>query len=152
MNDITLSTFSVPMPATPAKPKLVRVVRRGSTVDVYFKPGNGPIINGVGLAIAVHDGQQIQLRIPADQLRAIGRKTGIGEAAQAAEYEARVPDVDPTVPITIAMDTFDADRLSPPSRTHVRAAIKSTSSTRLLSIIRTELLKRASKRSARHRR
>jgi hypothetical protein len=146
MNDITLSTFREPMPATPAKPKLVRVVRRGSTVDVYVKPGDGPIINGVGLAIAVHDGQQIQLRIPADQLRAIGRKTGLGSAAQAPEYEAKVPDVDPTVPITIAVDTFDADRLSPTTRTHVRAAIKSTSSRRLLSVIRTELLKRARRR------
>jgi hypothetical protein len=130
---MTLSSFTTPPLPTPRPPEILRTVRDRATVHVYFDPGNAPVADGIGLALAADNGQQFQEQFGPSQLHAVGRLGGIGAARQAREYEVTIPSVDPTVPIHVAIDAANAGNLSPTSRlSSVRPAISSISESRFL--------------------
>lgn len=119
---IVLSTYTAPALPTPTAPKLVKVVRRGSTVDVYFKPGNATLTEGLSLTLSTGAGQQLDLTVPAGQLHAVGSLRGIAAARQAREYMFTVPDVDPTESIDLTLQDANEGKLSGLARRNDLAA------------------------------
>jgi hypothetical protein len=105
---IMLNSFKSPRLPKPKPPKILKILRVGTTVDVYFAPGNAPVASGgVGLALATAGGQQFDDTFAAGQLHAIGRLTGIGAAKQAREYMVSIPQVDPTEKINVGLAGFN---------------------------------------------
>jgi hypothetical protein len=118
--EITLGTFTSPAVAAPRAPKIVKIVRDGSTVKVYLDPGNAPIANGIGLALTTADGQEFNETFTGNALHAIGSMSGIGAAAQAGEYWVEIADVDPTEHIQVAIDGSNDGLLGKTSLIHAR--------------------------------
>ncbi len=98
---IMLSSFTSPPLRTPDAPRIVKIARIGTTVEVYFHPGNAPISNGIGLALATAGGQQFEQTINGSDLHPVGPLEGIGAAKQASEYMVSIADVDPTEKINL---------------------------------------------------
>jgi hypothetical protein len=135
---ITASSFTPPPEPAPRPPKIIKVVRDGSGVDVYFDPGNAPIANGIGLALTARNGQQLQDTFTAGQLHPAGRLVGIGAAKQAREYRVSIALVDPTVSIQVSIDGSNDGKLSAASRPlSMRPVVSSISESRLLASLKT---------------
>jgi hypothetical protein len=129
---LVLSSYRAPALPTPSAPSIVKIVRLGSTVDVYFKPGDAPITEGVGLALSAGNGLTIEGRTPFSRLHAVGARHGLGAAAQAGEYMLSIHHVDPTVSVDIALDDSSAGKLSATTRRYVRPSVRSISEAALL--------------------
>jgi hypothetical protein len=129
---IVLSSYKAPALPTPSAPSIVKIVRLGSTVDVYFKPGDAPITEGVGLALSAGNGLTIEGRTPFSRLHAVGARRGLGAAAQAGEYMLSIHHVDPTVSVEIALDDSSGGKLSATTRRYLRPSVKSISESALI--------------------
>jgi hypothetical protein len=101
---LVLSTFTSPPLPKPSKPKIVKIVRAGTSVQVYFQPGTAPVSNGFGFALATGAGQTIEETVSPGELTPVGPMSGIGAAAQAGEYMVTIPNVDPTQTINLGVD------------------------------------------------
>jgi FG-GAP repeat len=141
---LTLSTYKAPALPTPGAPTIDKVVRLGSTVDVYFNPHGAFVKEGVGLALEAGNGMVIQGHVAFKRLHAIGRHRGLGAAGQAGEYMLSITHVDPTVSINIAIDDSVAGQLSATARRVLGPAIHPISELELLS--REHTLPRAHRR------
>lgn len=134
--EITLSSLGTPAVTAPRPPKILKIGRDGSTVNVFFQPGDDPVANGIGLALTAANGEVIQDRFTASQMRPFGPLRGIGAARQAHEYEVSIPNVDPTVHIEIAIDGSNDGMLSRTSTVSLRPLVRSISEPRLVSGLR----------------
>jgi len=130
---ITLTRFNPPAAAAPTTPRVVKLVREGSTVQVYFKPGDAPIANGVELALATGDGIRMEETFSGSRLQPVGKLVGIGAGKQAKEYMITISDVDPSSSIRVVLQDSNFDHFSPVTRLPwIGANIRSISETRLL--------------------
>jgi hypothetical protein len=135
--ELTLATFTSPPVAAPRAPKIVKDVRDGSTVKVYFDPGNAPIANGIGLALTTANGQEFNDTFTGKGLHAVGPMQGIGAAAQASEYMVEIADVDPTEHFEVAIDGSNDGLLGRTSVIHAgRPLLSSVPERKLLSGLR----------------
>jgi hypothetical protein len=130
---LTLSTYKAPALPTPGAPTIDKIVRLGSTVDVYFNPHGAFVKEGVGLALEAGNGMVIQGHVAFRRLHAIGRRRGLGAAGQAGEYMLSITHVDPTVSINLAIDDSVAGQLSATARRILGPAIHPISEFELLS-------------------
>jgi hypothetical protein len=129
---ITLTSFKSPPLAAPKPPKIVKIVRTGSSVKVYFDPGDAPIADGIGLALATSGGEQFDGRFSGSQLHAIGKPVGIGAARQAREYMITIPNIDPTQDINVGLDGINDGQLGGTSSHFMRPVVKSVPESRLI--------------------
>ncbi len=130
---VTLTSFKSPPLAAPKPPKIVKIVRTGSSVQVYFDPGNAPIADGIGLALATSGGEQFDGRFSGSELHAIGKRVGIGAAKQAREYMLTVPNIDPTQDINVGLDGINDGQLGGTTVHFMRPVVKSVPESRLIS-------------------
>ncbi len=145
---IVLGSYAAPALPTPVAPAIVRITRRGSTVDVYFKLGDAPIAEGLPYGLTTANGVSIEGKVRESRLRAIGARHGLGGAAEAGEYMFTIRDIDPTEPIDVTLNGLADERLSRTASRDAPAAIGSTSESALIGKLRVKL---AHRRSARRR-
>jgi hypothetical protein len=148
---LMVSSYAAPSLPTPVAPTIERIVRSGASVDVYFDPGDAPIVNGVDVAVEVGNsmkggaggsltasnvGERIEETVPDDphQLHAIGATSGFGAAVQASEYMVSIPNIDPTEPISVSIDDSAGGQMSPTAQQFVASvsSIASISESQLL--------------------
>jgi hypothetical protein len=101
---LTLSKYKGPPSHKPGRIRILRVRRHGATIEVYFKPGNAPISNGISLSLSAGNGQRLEDTFMPGSLKAVGSPAGIGAASQAPEYIATIHGVDPTEPIKVGLN------------------------------------------------
>jgi hypothetical protein len=130
---LTLSTYAAPALPTPSPPTIDKIVRHGSTVDVFFNPRGAFVKEGIGLALEAGNGMVIQGRVTFARLHAVGKRRGLGAAGQAGEYMLSVTHVDPTVSINLAIDDSVAGQVSATARRILGPAIHPVSELELLS-------------------
>jgi hypothetical protein len=129
---IMLNSFVSPKVAAPKPPKILKIVRQAANVDVYFRPGNAPVSNGIGLALATAGGQQLDDTFSGSQLRAIGPVTGIGAARQASEYMVTIADVDPTEKINVGIAGYNEGQLGGTAVHFTKPVVPSVPETKLV--------------------
>jgi len=132
---LVLSKFTSPKLATPDAPKVLKVVRKGANVEVFFNPENDPIANGVGLSLATAGGQTFEDTFGAAALHAVGKLAGIAGARQAKEYMVTIHDVDPTEDINVGIDGINDGVLGRAATKSMGAGIKSSSEAHLFSLV-----------------
>jgi hypothetical protein len=130
---LTLSTYAAPALPTPSPPTIDKIVRHGSTVDVFFNPHGAFVKEGIGLALEAGNGMVIQGRVTFARLHAVGKRRGLGAAGQAGEYMLSITHVDPTVSINLAIDDSVAGQVSATARRILGPAIHPVSELELLS-------------------
>ncbi len=136
---LVLSKFSSPKLPTPDAPKILKVVRKGVNVEVYFDPENDPIENGVGLALHTAGGQSFEDTFSGSALHAVGKLAGIAGAREAKEYVVTIHDVDPTEKIEVGIDGFNDGVLGGTATKSMGAGIKSSSESHLFSLVHVKL-------------
>jgi hypothetical protein len=108
----------------------------GATESAYVfvePPGGWSDITQTAQLTATTGGQRFYETAHDSSLKPIGKLTGIGAARQASEYVITIPDVDPTVPIQVALDGSNLGKLGSQSRIDsVRKLVKSISEPALL--------------------
>jgi hypothetical protein len=136
---LVLSRFGSPKLSKPDAPKILKVVRKGANVKVFFNPMNDPIANGVGLSLATTGGQTFEDTFAASALHAVGKLSGIAGARQAKEYVVTIHDVDPTEDINVEMDGINDGVLGGAASRSMGPGIKSSSESHLFSLVHVKL-------------
>ena len=133
---VPLGTFASPPVPVPHAPRILGVLRTGSSVKVVFRPGDVPVANGINLAISAASGESYQGTFTADQLHRVGPPTGLGAARQGSEYTVTIPGVEPSSGLHVAINGSNEGRYSDAGRTYTGPDVRAISAPRLLTLVR----------------